>query len=221
MIILRISLLLAAFAVTAICLMPLRFAWAAADAPAGLRVDGVRGTIWSGQLSGVTWRGVALGDLAITSSALTRPGDIVITAQSETGPLRSAAISLSSRGSTLEDISAVVGLSSVVPGAPTEARLTLEDGNITLQDDQCVSASGRIATDAVVAQGVPAFQGELTCFDGQFSATAASVDGLHRLTVRIGMSGEATRPVVTEASAATQVWLAALGIPVASPGGGQ
>lgn len=219
MIILRVSLLLAAFAVSAVWLMPLRFAWAAAEPPVGLSIQGVRGTIWSGQLSGVTWRGFALGDLAITSSALARPGDLIMTARSETGPLESATISLSSRGSALEDVMAVVGLTSVLPGAPAGARLTLDNGAIALRGDQCVSASGRITTDAVASQSVPAFEGQLACKDGQVFATAASADGLHRLTIKMGLSGEAARPVVTEASAATQLWLAALGIPVASPGG--
>ena len=108
MIILRSCALLAAFAVTAIAVLPLRLAWAGAGASADLHVDSISGSIWSGELSGVEWRGVALGDLVITSSALDRPGDLVLKAGSETGPLASASVPLSSRGQVVDDISASV-----------------------------------------------------------------------------------------------------------------
>src|SRR3990167_3147738 len=112
MMLLRVSALLVAFALTAICVLPLRFAWAAADSPPGLRVGATHGTIWSGQLASVTWRGFDLGDLEITSSAFERPGDLIMTARSETGPLSSAALALSSRGRTIENIVGAVDLAA-------------------------------------------------------------------------------------------------------------
>jgi hypothetical protein len=220
MTLLRIFTLVAAFAIAAIAIVPLRLAWAGASAPADLHVSAVRGTIWSGELSGVTWRGVALGNLAITSSALDPPGDLVLKAGSESGPLLSAAISLSSRGRAVEDIAASVDLATILPGAPAGARLTLEDGSIAFEGDQCVSAAGNITTDAAPAQGVPAFSGQLGCHDGELSATVSSADGLHRLTLQMGLGANA-RPVATEASAATQLWLAAIGIPMAVTEAGQ
>lgn len=213
MTLLRIFTLMAAFAITAVAFLPLRLAWA--GAPAAMHVDAVRGTIWSGELSGVTWRGVALGDLAITSSALDRPGDLLMKARSEAGPLTTATVSLSSRGSTVEDIAASVELATILPGAPAGARVRLDDGSIALEGDRCVSASGKVATDAAPAHGVPAFDGRLDCRDGQISVTVSSSDGVHQLTMRMA-PGANTRPVVTEASAATQLWLAALGIPIAA-----
>lgn len=213
MIVLRSCVLLAAFAVTAIAVLPLRLAWAGAGAPADLHVDAIRGTIWSGEFSGVTWRGVALGDLVITSSALDRPGDLVLKARSEAGPLKSATVPLSSRGQVVDDISASVDLSTIITGAPAGARLTLEQGSIALQGNRCIRASGSIATDAAPAHGLPAFAGQLGCRDGLLSTTLSSADGLHQLTMNMG-PGAGARLVVTEASAATQLWLATAGIPV-------
>jgi Type II secretion system (T2SS), protein N len=218
-IILRSCALLAAFAVTAIAVLPLRLAWAGAGASADLHVDSIRGTIWSGELSGVEWRGVALGDLVITSSVLDRPGDLVLKAGSETGPLTSATVPLSSRGQVVDDISASVELATIMAGAPAGARLSLDEGSIALQGDRCISASGSIATDPAPAHGLPAFAGQLGCRDGLLSTTLSSADGLHQLTVSMGLGVEA-RLVVTEASAATQLWLATAGIPMMAPEGG-
>lgn len=212
---LRLLALMAAFAVAAIAFMPLRLAWAAADTGADVQVDAIRGTIWSGELSGVTWRGVAFGDLAVTSSALDRPGDLVIRARSDAGPLSSAAILMSSRGSIVEEIAASVELAALLPGVPAGLRLRLEEGSITLAGDRCTSAAGRITTDASPTQAIPAFAGQLECREGKLSASVSSSDGVHQLTAQVGLGANAS-PTVTGASAATQLWLSAMGIPVSA-----
>lgn len=218
MMLLRISALIVAFAFTAICVLPLRFAWAAAGAQTGLHVTATHGTIWSGQLANVTWRGLELGNLEITSSVFERPGDLIVRARSETGPLSSAAFALSSRGRTIENIVGAVDLAAILPNAPPNARMKIDDGKITVDDHRCVTASGNVSTDAIPAQGLPAVVGQLECRDGHIIAMATSADRLHHLTIRISLSAD-TRPAVIEASPATQLWLAALGIPVAQEGG--
>jgi hypothetical protein len=220
MIVLRLFVLVAAFAITAIVVLPLRLAWAGAGAPADLHVDAVRGTIWSGELLGVTWRGIGLGDLAVTSSAFDRPGDLVLNARSDTGPITSIAVPLSSHGSVAERITASMDLAAVLPGAPAGARLRLDHGSITLKGDRCVSASGTINVNAVPTQAMPAFNGGLDCSGGALTASVASADSLHKLTLQVALSAN-SRPVVTQASAASQLWLAAMGIPIAAPEGGQ
>lgn len=220
MILVRASVLLTAFAATALCLFPLRFAWAAANSPAALQAEDARGTVWSGELFGVTWRGMALGDLSIASNAFERPGDVMLTVRSETGPLKTAALPLSSRGNEIVGIAADMSLASIVPGAPANSRIHLSEGSIKLDGDRCVSANGKIATDAIPTQGVPPFDGRLKCQDGSLFVVAASGDGAHQVTIRMGLN-QTANPTVTEASPATQLWLAALGIPVAAPGGGQ
>lgn len=220
MILVRASALLIAFALTALLFFPLRFAWAATDSAGALQAQDARGTVWSGELTSVTWRGIPLGDLNIASSVLERPGDIMVSVRSDTGPLKTATLPLSSRGSAIENATAEMALAAVLPGAPAGARVTLSDGSISLDGERCVSANGKIATDAIPAQGVPAFDGRLECRDGSLLVTAASIDGAHQITIRMSLNAEA-QPAVTEASPATQLWLAALGVPVGAPEGGQ
>ena len=98
-------------------------------------------------------------------------------------------------------------------GCPWKVRADGSRWPHLVDNGRCVTASGNIATDAIPAQGVPAFAGQVECRDGHIIATATSTDRLHRLTIRIALSAE-TRPVVIEASPTTQLWLAALGIPV-------
>ncbi|OYX49988.1 MAG: hypothetical protein B7Y90_05680 [Alphaproteobacteria bacterium 32-64-14] len=217
MTLLRASVLLIAFAVAALCMFPLRLAWAAAETPDELYVETVRGTIWSGELSGVTWRGVTLGDLAITSSILDRPGDLVMTARSDAGPLAAASIPLSARGSVVENVTASADLAALLPGALAGVHLDIREAGITLDGGWCVAAHGEVAIDAIPAQGVPAFDGRLACRNGLIESVLASPDGLHRLTISMTAGASDADPVVTEASPATQLWLAALGIPFMSP----
>jgi len=165
----------------------------------------------------VTWRGIALGNLSITSSAFDRVGDLVLTVRSGDGPLTSAAIPLSSRGNVIDGIAASMDLAALFSGAPANKRLLLTDGSLTLKGERCISARGKIATDAIPAQGVPAFDGRLECRQGQVYATAVSADGLHSLTIRLEMTEHDGHPSVIQASAATQIWLASLGIPVGPP----
>ena len=217
MTLLRASALVIAFVVAALCMFPLRLAWAAAETPDDLHVESVRGTIWSGELSGVTWRGAVLGDLAITSSILDRPGDLVLTARSDTGPLAAASIPLSSRGSVVDDVTATSDLAALLPGALAGVHLAIREAGITVDGGRCVEAHGAVAIDAIPAQGVPAFDGRLACRNGRIETALASADELHRLTISMAAGASDTDPVVTEASPATQLWLAALGIPFTPP----
>jgi hypothetical protein len=213
---LRASFIFLAFVVTALAQLPLRIVWAASGAPADMRFEAIHGTLWTGKLSGVNWRGFNLGDLATTSSLIDRLGDVMLRVRSEAGPLRSAAMQLSSGGAKIEDIGLVVDLADVLPGAPAGARLRLSDGAAVLDGAACRSASGSVLTDAVPGQGIPAFAGALECLSGRFAARLSSADGVHRLAVALDRNGGAPGLKVIEASAATTLWLSALGIGISA-----
>lgn len=201
----RFFVLATAFAATAVALTPLRTAWASAGAPRGISVQHVSGTIWSGELSGVSWQGVDLGDFRSNADFLTRIGDMVVHLASDDGPVRSADISTSG---ALSNVSAEFQLSGFVAVAPAQAVVRISKGAAEFDQSACRIAAGTVSVDPVAQYGLPALTGELSCLSGEFVASLASADGAYSLSVVIGSDGAR----IMQANSRAVLVLIALGV---------
>jgi general secretion pathway protein N len=214
MITLRIAVLVVMFAVTLLALLPLRFAWAAAQPARDLEVASVTGTVWSGELRDVRWRGVELGDLHVTSSLIDRPGDLTLHVKSREGLLKSASVATSSTGSAIENLTIAVELSRLFSGASPGATLRLTDGALALDGAACRTAKGRVTTDEIRTQGLPALEGTIACEKGQLVMSLASFNRAQRLAISIDLALAEPKLVVEDADLVTATWLASMGIPL-------
>ena len=216
MIALRTAVLVFAFGLTALMLLPLRFAWAAAAPSRGIDFSAITGTVWSGQLDDVSWRGIALGDVQVSSSIIDSPGNLIMHLQSK-GPLTSARLALSPNGSSIEAASGNVKLSSIFSQALPAAMLRLTDVSLTLEGQSCRSAAGRVTTDEIKSIGVPSLDGTVACEKGQLLLSLASSNKSQSLKIAIDIAAAAPKADVVEADAATTIWLATMGISLPEP----
>jgi len=214
MIAFRTVALVLAFALTALVLLPLRFAWAAATPSTGIEVSAITGTVWSGKLHDVSWRGIALGDMEISSSILERPGDLILHLRSK-GQLTSARLATSFNGFALEDVSGNIRLSSIFSQAPPEAMLRITKGGLTLDGESCRTATGRVTTDAIKSFGVPSLEGTVACEKGQLTLSLVSSNKSQSLKIAVDITTSAPKAIVVEADQATTIWLATMGISLA------
>ncbi len=196
-----------AFVVAAIALAPMRTAWAVVGAPAGVSVERIGGTIWSGELIGVSWRGVGLGDFRSSLSLLTRPGNIVLHLVSGEGPVKAATLSTSG-GGALENVFAAFNLADLVPSIAGEARTMLRDGYASFDGAACRNAGGRVTVAAIPQYGLPELNGDLSCARGDLVASLASADGVYSVSAVIGPEGAR----ILAASPTAALLLPALGV---------
>lgn len=216
MIALRTAFLVAAFVVTALMLLPLRFAWAATTTPREIEVASITGTVWSGQLRDVRWRGFKFGDLQVSSSVIERPGDLIMHLRSRTGPLTSARLAASSDGVAVEGLAGAIELSRLFPQAPSGAMLQLTDGALNIEGSSCRGAKGRVTTDEIKTQRLPGLEGTVTCEKGGLIVSLASLDGSHNLKLAVDIGAAMPAALIVDADPATMAWLAAMEIPVAA-----
>jgi hypothetical protein len=208
----KMVLPIAAFAVAAIAMFPLRMAWAATSPPAGLSVAAVDGTVWSGSLTGVTWNGVSLGDFETSVSPLEIMPQPAVRLDRGTGPLKSAVLRAGGDTLQLSESHIRVDLHRLSPRLPRDLIATITDGAIVLRAGACASASGRIAIPAAPAAPLPALTGTLSCAHGAIVARLTSDAG----DVELVASGEDFAHVGWRgASPALAVALLATGLPQA------
>lgn len=192
-------------------MFPLRIALDAAPPLADLTVGEASGTIWSGRLNGVEFRGVALGDFETSLSALDLLPSPALRIANGSGVLKSATVR--SDGDAFEMSGAVITLplADIVSGAPPDIAAAISEGAVSLRGGRCMRAAGRIESPSAPALGLPAFRGALACDRGALLARLESAAG----EVVLEISPDLNRLAYRAASPALQIALAALGIPAA------
>ena len=200
--------LVLAFLVAAVAMFPLRMAWDAAQGPAELPVGDANGTIWSGQLRNVEWRGVALGDFEASLSPLDLLPSPALRLTNGSGPLKSAMLRSDGDGFAISQAVIRLALADVVTGAPPNLSATITNGEVSLRSGRCTHAAGLI--ESPPALGRPAFAGALTCDRGALLARLKSDAGDVVLEISPALAYRTASP-------ALQLVLAALGIPAARP----
>jgi len=210
----RIAAVGLAFLVAAIALFPLRMAWGAAAPGAGLSVASVDGTIWAGRITGVVWRGQALGDFDTSLSLADLLPQPAIRLANGTGPLRTALVRASSGSQSISEADIRLPLRTLAPQLNADGRIRISDAALDLRGETCATASGRIDIPAIPSLGLPATTGTLACENGALLARLSSEAGDAVLAVDNLSSG---RLCWRSASAPLAVLLAALGMPQFAP----
>jgi general secretion pathway protein N len=202
-----------AFLVAATVMFPLRLALDAAPPPAGLSVGEATGTIWSGRLRDVAWRGAALGDFEASLSPLDLLPSPALRLANGSGLLKSAIVRSDGDGFEISGAAITLPLADIVSDAPPDIAATIHEGAVSLRSGRCTRASGTIETPPAPTLGLPAFRGALTCDRGALLARLESQAGEVVLEVSPKLDSLAHRA----ASPALKVALLALGIPAAAP----
>lgn len=202
--------LVLAFLVAAVAMFPLRMGLDVAQAPADLTVGDANGTIWSGRLRDVEWRGVALGDFETSISPLDLLPSPALRLTNGSGSLQSALVRSDRDGLAISEAAIRLVLADVVDGAPPNLSATITNGEVSLHSGRCTHAAGLIESPPAPALGLPAFAGALACDRGALLA---------RLTSKAGDVVLEISPTLAyrTASPALQPALAALGISAARP----
>jgi general secretion pathway protein N len=203
--------LVLAFVIALAVMFPLRMAWDAARAPSDLTLGEASGTIWSGQLRGVAWRGVALGDFDASLSPLDLLPSPTLRLANGSGLLKSAMVRGDQGGFTLSDATIRLALGDIVAGAPADLFASITNAAVSLQGERCTHAAGLIEIPPAPAFGLPAFAGALACDRGVILARLSSEAGDAVLELGPGQD----TPAYRSASAALQPALAALRLPPA------
>lgn len=201
------------FVVAAAVMFPLRLALDAATSPADLTVGEATGTIWSGRLRSVEFRGVALGDFETSLSPLDLLPSAALRIANGSGSLKSATVRSNGDGFEISGAAITLPLADIVSGAPPDIAAAISDGAVSLRGGRCTRAAGRIESPSAPALGLPAFRGALGCDRGALLARLESEAGEVVLEVGPDLNSLGYRA----ASPALQIALAALGIPAASP----
>jgi len=203
------------FAVAAAAMFPLRMAWAAA-APSGLFVTTLEGSVWSGSLTGVSWRGLSLGDFETSVSPMDLLPQPAVRLSRGTGLLKSALLRADGDTLDLREADIRVELNRISPHLPREVIARITNGAIVMRAGACLSAAGGIATPAAPSVDLPAFTGVLSCERGALVAHLASNLG----DVELVASGTNFATIGWRgASPALAIALIAAGLPAAAPGG--
>ncbi len=205
--ILRIGAITLAFLIAAIAMLPLRMAWATGPQSSDLAIASIDGTVWSGRIAGVSWRGHALGafDTSLSPADLLPQPALHLTAG--TGPLKSALLRASGDALIITRADIRMDVASLAPALAANATVRISNGEITLQRGICTTASGRIDAPAIPEIGLPVFTGALSCDRGVLLARLASTAG----DVVLELSG-GSQVSWRSASPALAIMLAAAGI---------
>ncbi len=207
---------LCAFAATAIASAPAALIGSAiSNSGSGLAYVEASGSIWSGKLSGVAWRGIDIGEVAFELDPAALLLGRISTRFSVKGGLGAA------RGIVSAGLSGEVAARSVtaeleldqihgikVLGSPLTGRATITKASMTVSSRGCRDAQGTVATDAAVAlaarfqrEGFP-LEGPIRCENGTLVLPLAGEGGGVQVEalLRIDKSGR----VATRAAIETQ-----------------
>jgi hypothetical protein len=133
MIALRILAPVAGLLVFAIALFPLRFALAQIRLETtGLVIGDARGAVWSGELAGLSWQGVQLGDVDVALQPVRLLTGQVAMGFKSGGPVSSGVLAQSGPGWALDDLNGRIALAEIVAGLPPEASAYLTRGSLGL-----------------------------------------------------------------------------------------
>lgn len=158
--------------------------------------EGVEGTVWKGALRGVSVDGVRLGDVDFRASPLSLlRGVVEFEVASRNGALEGDGVFSVDVGGRLRAhrVSAAISLDAFrslrALGQPLQGRAHVAIQELSLSRRGCVSASGRVKTDAAVsaaeAFGRKGFdmEGPISCRDGEaLLRLEGQGDGLKAMT---------------------------------------
>lgn len=177
----------ASFVAAAVSLAPASVGAAALKRAAPLlSMTGAEGTIWRGKLSGVSYNGILIGDIAYRLSVLPLAiGKVAADAESSNGALVGRArLSLGIGGIDLRDVSTEFNLGAIRQytffGVRYQGYARLKADRLKLSGDDCVADAATLSTSAFEAltrrwSGGPfPLGGAITCKDG---AIVAALDG--------------------------------------------
>jgi hypothetical protein len=175
----RIAFVAAAFLIAAVALAPLRFIIEAADMRVrDVEIGAVSGTIWSGELQDVRWRGAPLGDLQVGASlAGLMQGRLQMDLESTDGAVREGSWIVGADGGRFERLKGTFMLNRLVPGAPAGAFVSFLGGGGRLEGGRCADAHGRILVDGLEAAGLQALEGSVRCEAGRIALALIPATG--------------------------------------------
>ena len=165
----------------------------------GLGWQQARGSIWHGQVTGLTWRGQALGAVNLDSNPLRMLTGGASHAVNWTGPYGQGQAHIKASRSSLlaEGISLSLPLTERIGMDPALAHLgatlRLSNGLVRLDGAQCREASGTVTSDAARRVAVefgrdwPLLSGPLACEAGHLQA-ALSGDAADGTRIRLTAS---------------------------------
>lgn len=207
---------LLALALMLVATLPLRLVLAAGSgidpgAP-DLSADGASGSIWSGRLHSVEWRGRALGDAALALDPLSL---LVGVQRLELATPGFSADLLRGRRSGIDNINGRLQLDIDRPLPGLVAHLSFDNASLLFSGGRCRQAGGAVEAELVVpGLGEPIrLQGPVRCDGDTGSIALASApdaprveanldidsDGRYRLQSRVQPSGPLTGPALQAA----------------------
>ena|GEM_PF-5264544 len=205
-----IPVLLIAFALAGVLMFPLRVAWMMTPAISGLGVQDIGGTVWNGRAAGVTWRGIELGDFAVSLSPLDLLPSPKISIAQGTGLLTSASVRAAGSTLAVTDVILALPLATLDGRLPETAIVRLKNGAIDLDQSDCLRASGQVVVDDAGQTGLGALTGELSCDRDHIIVTLSSpAGGQAVLAARLDGAGGA---FIREASPELALILAGIGL---------
>ena len=177
-------LLLVVLAGGLIAFAPLSFVLRQSEiADRGLGWQQARGTIWQGQITGLTWQGDGVGAVNISSNLLRIFSGKPSHEARWSGPAGQgvALVKVERNGGIAEDISLSIPLTERLGTDPQLAQfggyLRLVNGQVRYRNGECVAASGTVSTDIVRLAAAsfdrdwPVLSGSLACSSGNLAAT--------------------------------------------------
>lgn len=204
-------LFLGLFLVALMLLVPLRMVLSdAALDRAGLAARDVRGSIWSGRLSGVQFGGAMIGDLDTRLSPLGLfAGEMRLAFQAVGDPAIpfEGRIALSPRSTALAGARLTLPMAGLMDPIPVES-LRLDDVEGRFSGGKCVGAEGRI--QANIAGSLPGLSlpgnlsGNLRCEDDALVMPLQSQSGMEKMTLRLRQDGRFRMELTVRPSDAIQ-----------------
>ena len=179
----RAALFAAALLVLLVVFAPLRWAMDRLGLEdQGLSAAEVRGTVWSGRLTGASWRGLHLGEahVGLRPLPLLLGRTRMVIETDEGGPNPGRAVLVRGGGvSGLTEATLNVPVQLMNAPLPLQGQLRMAGVTVLFRDGRCEQAQGRIATDILQRsaeflqwQG-PELSGSLACRGGALVAPLA------------------------------------------------
>lgn len=206
-----------------ILLAPLRMAlgWADADA-AGLSAASVRGSLWSGELTGAAFRGLPLGEVEAGLDPLALlTGAARLKLQSAEGSAAPAtgegAVRLGDEVFDLVVEQGSVPSEYVARGLPLQGQLVLTGLSVRFEDGRCVRAAGRLALERLRLASGPDLPGLVLagapqCRDGALYVPLAGAGEGVQVEAELTVGGDGAWRLETQARGANPAFEAAAGL---------
>lgn len=223
----RGALFAVAFVLLLIVFAPLRFALDRAQlGTRGLSAAEVTGTIWSGELRGASYQGLALGDARVGLRPLPLlVGRVRLAVETLGGPAPGRAVMVSGGGRDgIVDANLVAPVQMLNAPLPLLGDLRLEDVAVVFRDGACERASGRVTTNILQRsagflqwQG-PELAGELTCRGRSLAAPLTGARDGTRVALTLRFEGDGRYRADTRVLTVDPALGSALGLAGFQPG---